>query len=57
MTVDAVLKGLLSHDEPRFSYPESSWATATPRQRELMAPILTTGTAYQPVKSAVISSV
>eukprot|EP01051_Picozoa_sp_SAG22_P023043 SAG22_NODE_5776_length_954_cov_1.460819_1_plen_176_part_00 len=51
---DEVLKGLLSHDKPRWHYPESSWAAATPRQRDLMAPILITGTAYQPVKSAVM---
>jgi hypothetical protein len=51
---DAVLKGLLSYEEPRWSYPESSWAAATPWQRDLMSPILITGTAYQPVKSAVM---
>ena len=51
---DAVLKGLLSYEEPRWSYPESSWAAATPWQRDLMPPILITGTTYQPVKFAVM---
>lgn len=51
---DAVMKAKLCVNPPEFTYPESSWATASTKQRALIEPILATGAAYQQVKSAVM---
>ena len=51
---DALMKAKLSVDPPEFTYPASSLAAATPKQRKLLEPVLASGAAYQQVKSAVM---
>jgi hypothetical protein len=48
------MKGKLARNPPEFIYPAASLAAATAKQRQLMEPVLMTGAAYQPVKSAVM---
>ena len=51
---DALMKAKLSVDPAEFTYPASSLAAATPKQRKLLEPVLASGAAYQQVKSAVM---